>query len=274
MPYDKRPLIHSRIAEPPTLDSPTLGQEAESSFKKSLSLRQRVEKSRRSLPSSSIERSAEQTRWPLKEDYFDVDTEFRDLNNKRLSQASTNSTVVEAMVIESPPRRRQTLRHTVKMEDMNSSTPPPPSNRNSLNSNERSSLRRRLRRSVSPDQELRKSFASADTPESVGSNPSKPRQDPAPAIALPDQLSTIQSSTPGSKHLSRTFSLNARQQSSRPTTAPEESLSYFDVPPRRDRRTMSVVIQESLKGEMRPPPSRSSRRLRYRQVVRSRGQHL
>lgn len=245
IPYDRRPRRRSRMAEPPTLDSPTLGQEAGSSLKKSLSLRQRVEKSRHSEPTASNEKGAEQIHWPMKEDYFDLDNDLREMNEKRLSQASTASTVVEAMVIESPPRRRQTLRHTIKMEDMNSSTPPPHSNRNSLNSNERSSLRRRLRRSGSPDQELRKSYTSADTPESVGSNPSKARQDHVPAIAFPDRLSSIQSSASGSKHLSRTFSLNSRQQSSRPTTAPEESVGYFDVPPRHDRRTMSVVIHPS-----------------------------
>ena len=255
VPYDRRPHRRSRRVEPPSLDSPTLGQEVVSSLKKSLSLRQRVEKNRHSLPTASTEKFAEQIHWPLKEDYFDLDTEIRDMNNKRLSQASTTSTVVEAMVIQSPPRRRQTLRHTVKMEDMNSSTPPPPSsNRNSLNSNDRSSLRRRLRRSVSPDQELRKSYASADTPESVCSSPPKARQELTPAIACPDRPFSLQSSASGSKHLSRTFSLNSRQQSSRPTTAPEESIGYFDVPPRRDRRTMSVVIHppKSSKSEGRP----------------------
>ena len=252
VPYDRRPHRRSRMPEPPTLDSPTLGQEAESSLKKTLSLRQRVEKTRHSVPKASTEKSTEQTSWPLKEDYFDIDAELREMNSKRLSQTSTASTVVEAMVIQSPPRRRQTLRHTLKMEDMNSITPPPPSNRNSLNSNERSSLRRRLRRSGSPDQELRKSYASADTPESVGSNPSKARQDSVPAIAFPDRISPFQSSASGSKHLSRTFSLNSHQQSSRPTTAPDESVGYFDVPPRRDRRTMSVVIHPS-----KPPKSES-----------------
>lgn len=245
VPYDRRPHRRSIMPEPPTLDSPTLGREAESSLKKSLSLRQRVEKTRYGVPTASTEKFAEQIHWPLKEDDFDIDTELRDMNNKRLSQASTASTVVEAMVIQSPPRRRQTLRHTVKMETMNSSTPPPPSNRNSLNSNERLSLQRRLRRSGSPDQELRKSYASAGTPESVGSNPPKARQDLVPAIAFPDRLSPLQSSASGSKHLSRTFSLNSRQQSSRPTTAPEDSVGYFDVPPRHDRRTMSVVIHPS-----------------------------
>ena len=245
VPYDRRSRRRSKITEPPTLDSPTLGQETEASLNKSLSLRQRVEKSRRILPTGSDEKSAEQIHWPLKEDYFDVETGLRDINNKRLSQASTTSTVVEAMVIQSPPRRRQILRHTFKMEDMNSSTPPSSSNRNSLNSNERSSLQRRLRRSGSPENELRKSYASTDTPENVGAHPPKARQDHVPAIAFPNNISSLQSSTSNSKSASKNLSLASPPQSSRPTTAPEEPVGYFDVPPRRDRRTMSVVIQPS-----------------------------
>ena len=243
VPYDRRPHRHSKATEPPTLDSPTLGQVTDSSLNKSLSLRQRLENSRRGRPTLSNEKIAEQVHGPLKDDHFDVETELRDMNNKRLSQASTASTVVEAMVIQSPPRRRQTLRHTVKMEDMNSNTPPTSSNRTSLNSNERSSPQRRLRRSGSPDNELRKSYASADTPESVGSNPPKGRLDLVQANAFPNRLSSLPSSASDKKNVLRSVSLTPRQQSSRPTTAPEDSVGYFDVPPRHDRRTMSVVIQ-------------------------------
>ena len=243
VPYDRRSHKRSKTAELPTLDSPTLGQETETSLDKSLSLRQRVESSRRGRPGISNEKFAEQVNGSLEDDHFDVEAELRDMNNKRLSQTSAASTVVEAMVIQSPPRRRQTLRHTVKMEDMNSNTPPPPSNRNSLNSNERSSLRRRLRRSKSPDSELRKSYASADTPESVGSNPPKARQDLVPAIASTNRISSLPSSASDKKIVSRTNSLTPCPQSPRPTTAPEDSAGYFDVPPRHDRRTMSVVVQ-------------------------------
>lgn len=245
VPYDRRPHRRAKMTEPPTLDSPTLGQETESSLNTSLSLRQRVENSRHGLPIAPDEKYTEHPHGPVKEDYFDIEAELREMNNKRLSQASTNSTVVEAMVIQSPPRRRQTLRHTVKMEDMNSSTPPPPSNRTSLNSNERSSPRRRLRRSGSPDNELRKSYASADTPESVGSNPPKGQQDLVLAVSHPNRLSSLPSTVADRKNIPRKVTLTSRHQSSRPTTAPEDSVGYFDVPPRRDRRTMSVVVQPS-----------------------------
>ena len=233
---EKRPQIIARAPQ----DSPTLGQDANALLKKSPSLGQKFERSRHSPPRSSKERYVEQSTLPLDDEYLDIDT----MNNKRLSQASATSTIVEAMVINSPPRRRQTLRRTGKMADMNAvNTTPSHSNRNSSNSADYS-VRRRLRKSKSPDQELRKSFAS-DTPESFATSVSNARQENGPVIRKPEGRPSLHSSASGSKHVSRTFSFISHQQSSRPTTAPEEPVSYFDVPPRRDRRTMSVVIHPS-----------------------------
>jgi len=226
-----RPL---RRTSEPVSDSPTLGKELEASIKKSLSLRQRVEQSRHSPRKASTEKFAEQIKWPLKDNDFSLDSEVRDLDTKRLSQVSTTSTIVSAMVINSPPQRRQTLRRTSKMLDLAT----PPSNRNSLISNDHS-LRRRLRRSGSPDQELRKSFAS-DSLDSFVPSEARSRQDLAPII--PQRRSSLQSSASGSKPLSNSFSLASRQLSSRPTTAPEDTVGYFDIPRPRDRRTMSVVV--------------------------------
>lgn len=228
---------HARIVSEPVLDSPTLGKGPDESLKKSLSLRERVERTRHSPRKTSIEKFAEQIEWPLK-DYIrgDIDTELREMNDQRLSQASTTSTVVEAMVVNSPPRRRQTLRRTIRMTDLNT---PHPNSAPNLSTKNDTPARRRLRRSGSPDQELRKSFASG-SPDSVAPREGKHRQDTAPVV--PDRGSSLQSSASGSKHLSRTCSLTSRQQSSRPTTAPEESVGYFDIPRPRDRRTMSVII--------------------------------
>lgn len=237
----KRPNKRSRIVSQPPQDSPTLGVEVEVPPKRSRSLRERVEESRRSPPNASTERFAEQINWPLKEDVFDFDAEFQGVNDKRMSQASTTSTIIEAMVINSPPRRRQTLRHTSKMLDLNSlESPTRHSNRNSTIAND-ISTRRRLRKSKSPDQELRKSYAS-DSPETI-TVPSVTKLAPVPIH--PDRLSSLQSSASGSKRLSRTFSLTSKQQSSRPTTAPEEAVGYFDIPQRRDPRTVSVVIHSA-----------------------------
>ena len=234
---------YPRIASQPPQDSPTLGQDADAPLKRSLSLRERVERNRGSPPNASTEKFAEQINWPLKDDQFDLDAELRGMNDKRMSQASTTSTIVEAMVIKSPPRRRQTLRHTGKMIDLNSTdSPTHQSNRDSSILHDQS-VRHRLRKSKSPDQELRKSFAS-DSPEIISPTIAKRRQDYAPVIVIPDRRSSLHSTASGSRQLSRTFSLNSRQQSSRPTTAPEDGVGYFDIP-RRERRTLSVVIHSA-----------------------------
>lgn len=239
----KRP----RIVSEPTLDSPTLGNELDAKLKKTLNLRQRVEQNRHSPRNASTEKFAEQVKWPRNNNEVDLDTELREMNNKRLSQISAASTVVSAMVVNSPPRRRQTLRRTSKMPDLNT----PPSNRNSLISNDHS-VRRRLRRSGSPEQELRKSFAS-ESPDSVIHRLARSQQDIVPVI--PQRRSSLQSSTSGSKRLSNTFSLTSRQQSSRPTTAPEESVGYFDIPRPGDRRTMSVVIHATTPVKIEAQPA-------------------
>ena len=227
---------HARVVSESVLDSPTLGKGPDESLKKSLSLRERVERARRSPRKASVENFAERIDWPLKDDVRDIDAELREMNDKRLSQASTASTVVEAIVVNSPPQRRQTLRRTTRMVDLN--TPRQSSAPSSLSKND-SSIRHRLRRSGSPDQELRKSFASG-SPDNVNPNSGNLRVDNMPVI--PDRGSSLQSSTSGRNGPSRTISLNSRQQLPRPTTAPEESVGYFDIPRPRDRRTMSVVI--------------------------------
>ena len=79
------------------------------------------------------------------------------------------------------------------------------------------------------------------------SSQARKRQNSIPVIVIPERKSSLKSSAPSSRRLSRTVSLTSRQQSSRPTTAPEEATSYFDLP-RRGRRTASAVISPV------PPP--------------------
>ena len=208
--------------------------DGESGSTKDMSLREGLELDRHSQVSPSTQNFAEQIRWPS-------DDDIREVNEKRLSQASNNSTVVAAVVVGSPPRRRQTLRHTGKLLDINASdTTPTHSNRSSVTSAHQS-LRRRDRNLRSPDKGLRSSYM-AENPEAAATTTTKPRNDSF--VVIPDRRSSLQSSTTSTKPLSKTFSLASRQLSSRPTTAPEETKSYFDVP-RCERRTVSVVIQQA-----------------------------
>ena len=229
------PLIRaSRSSQPSTPDI-----EESPGFKRNLSLPERVGLGHDSPTSASTENFADQIDWPLKNGTRDFGAEIREFNEKRSSQASTSSTVVAAMVLDSPPRRRQTLRHTGRIIDSNASSIPQPHLSGSPPVLSHHSLRRRDRNTGIPEDCLRSSFMGE---RSDGVAVGRQRNDLLNVI--PDRRSSLHSSTSSTKRLSKTFSVTSRQQSSRPTTAPEEAKSYFDIP-LRDRRTVSVVIQQA-----------------------------
>ena len=93
--------------------TPSASPAAGSTHRRSSSLRERVEASKYSPHTPSIEHFAKAIGWP---------TEAQDQSSekptpteeKRSSVSSVSSTVVEAMVIVTPPQRRRTLRHSGK----------------------------------------------------------------------------------------------------------------------------------------------------------------
>ncbi|KAF2265542.1 hypothetical protein CC78DRAFT_186851 [Lojkania enalia] len=107
--------------------------------KRSVSLRERIQASGNSPPSPSSENLAQSIGWP--EDTHDMpDASHRDAESKRLSASSMSSTVVEVLVISSPPETQRTLRHSGKNlayrrdEGFSSRSSTSYSNRNSVNS--------------------------------------------------------------------------------------------------------------------------------------------
>ncbi|KAJ4351949.1 uncharacterized protein N0V89_007294 [Didymosphaeria variabile] len=92
--------------------SPAASPVAGSTPRRSSSLRERVEASRHSPHTASIENFAKAINWPIEA----VDTQTNDPGQKRFSASSMASTVVEAMVVVTPsqPQRRHTLRHSGK----------------------------------------------------------------------------------------------------------------------------------------------------------------
>lgn len=146
-----------RISEQTTPRSEDNGEGAGSPVLRSQSLRQRVQKAQRNR-SPSVEKFAEEIDWPLGEE-LDLDARLREVDNRRFSQLSASSSVVEAMVIDTKPRRRQTLRHTGKVSDFKSDGSRVSSSNSSLTISD-SLLRRRLpRSSCSPDKGRRRSVA-------------------------------------------------------------------------------------------------------------------
>lgn len=218
---------------------------------KPLSLRQRVEQRRGSPTSTSTEKFAEEINWPLhgNED-VELSAKVKEVDNRRISQMSGTSTV-EAMVIDTPPpKRKQTLRHTGKIVSLD--CPGNESRRSSIVYKQDKTHRRKLRHAGSPEQVKRGSVASD---VSFGVAPSRPktRQKSIPVIVIPERKSSLRSSAPGSRRLSRVTSLTSRQQTSRPTTAPDESVGYFDLP-RRERRTASVNLPSAPASKSKEKP--------------------
>ena len=199
--------LETQDASPKTVDG--------AAVTRGLSLRERVEKSRHSPPSASTERFAEQIEWP-KDDMGRV--KAREAENRRFSQLSVTSTIVEAMVISTPPQRKRTLRHTGKITAFTlSGSPVTHSNRSSLISNEQSH-RQMLRNNKSPDA-LKRSSIVSDTQFSATSISSKSQPASIPIITVPERQSSLK----------LTSTKPADQQKLRPATAPEY-VSIMDRP--------------------------------------------
>jgi len=93
--------------------SPPASPAAGSTPRRSSSLRERVEASRHSPHTPSIENFAKTIGWPTESQDM-PDRKPISTKEKRLSVSSVTSNVVEAMVIVTPPQRRRTLRHSGK----------------------------------------------------------------------------------------------------------------------------------------------------------------
>ncbi|KAL8671271.1 MAG: hypothetical protein Q9168_004240 [Polycauliona sp. 1 TL-2023] len=168
---------------------------------RSLSLRQRIDQTRKTPPRASTEHFAEKIQWPLQDGLSNIEQKLYEVDNKRLSQISTTSTVVEAMVFNAPPQRRRTLRHSSKVADLASATTQ--ANRNSSTSGDRNH-RRLLRHLKSPDGGQRASFVAAtDTPDRDTILPLRRVQDTVSVSVIPrtDSLEahTLLAFQPGEK---------------------------------------------------------------------------
>lgn len=107
-PSPKKPNLPTSA---PPAESPVAG----STPRRSSSLRERVEASKHSPHTPSIEHFAKVINWPI-EAVESSHAHTSETEQKRFSGASMSSTVVEAMVVVTPPQpqRRHTLRHSGK----------------------------------------------------------------------------------------------------------------------------------------------------------------
>ncbi|OAX82253.1 hypothetical protein ACJ72_03401 [Emergomyces africanus] len=209
---------------------------SKSSASRQTSLEQRVHNSQKTPITSSIEKFAEDIGWVSGDEQLDMSER---IHVWRLSGISTTSTV-EAIVIDSPPRKLPTLRHTEKHSSLRSVSSPLPKpyhddSTSSLTDPHHSLTRKSARItnenrwSVSSDM----SFAA-----SVSSMRPKPKYDVVPVVVIPQRRSSLKSAHSESRDQSRTHSLGS---SRRPATAPDNGIGSFDGL-RRTRRTLSASL--------------------------------
>ena len=204
------------------------------------SLRDRVEKNKHSPVTASTEDFAGQIQWPLNDGEIDVDANVRQVDNRRFSQMSSTSTVIEAIVLDTPPQRRRTLRHTNKNICLRGAgSQESGSNRSSLVSNE-TTRHRLVHRNTKITDKKQQIIHSSDSIPSASTIVASDLKSIIPEVLLPQRRSSLKSTAANSKRHSKSLTLSGtREQSIRPTTAPDGSTGYFDLPPRK-LRTMSV----------------------------------
>ena len=242
------------------------------SLMRGLSLRDRIRNNRHSLGSSSTERTAEQIGWPSMSDDLGLDNQV-DADKRRFSAMSGTSTIVEALVVDTPPQRRRTLRHTGKNLALRSSSSPiQQSSRGSVNSIEQP--HRLVHRNVKlPERGDRNSFAS-ERFLGAPSNVAKARQnrhslasetstnatgdivrqgrESIPVLVIPERRSSLSSSAESSRRASRSLSLSSGRKQLQTNPGRDEAPGYFDIPRQQSRtRTESQPSSANSRSEGR-----------------------
>ncbi|EER43021.1 conserved hypothetical protein [Histoplasma capsulatum H143] len=235
--HKRRPILGEHDPFSQVSSSPSdLHHISKSSSSRERSLKQRVQDSQNTPHTSSVEGFAEDIGWTAEQEQPDMSER---IHIWRLSGISTTSTV-EAIVIDSPPRKLPTLRHTKKKVSLRSaSSPLPKSHFDNSTSSLADSHPRLLRRSARITNENRWSVSSdMSFAASATSTRPKPKHDVVPVVVIPQRRSSLKSTHSGSKDHSRTHSLGS---SCRPATAPDNSIGSFDIA-RRTRRTLSASL--------------------------------
>ncbi|KAL1858653.1 hypothetical protein Plec18167_003473 [Paecilomyces lecythidis] len=193
-------------------------------------LRDRVRETRDVPVSRSIERFGEDIGWSSTEEPAYINER---VHSWRMSSASTTSTV-EALVIDSPPRVKPTLRHTEKRSSLRSaSSPMPKSNRTSITSTA-DSQHRLVHKAARITNRHRWSTASdLSVPVSVSSNVTQQKPQVIPVVVIPERRSSLKSSASTSRNQS---TIRSRGSSRRPTIAPDSRNGSLDLPRQRPRR--------------------------------------
>ncbi|KAI9705017.1 MAG: hypothetical protein M1836_006799 [Candelina mexicana] len=247
-----RKLSHKRprVATQPSRDKHKLPENQDTTHElgRGPSLRERIEKRRNSPTSASTEKFGREIEWPSTVENLDFDMESSNAELRRLSGMSGTSTIVEAMVVDAVPQRRQTLRHTGRNLAFRRRTLmyDPPDECSTASDERQHRLVHKDSRIPIRGHSMR---VASDASVSIRSMASTGRKESIPVNFSPVWRSSLDSSSaPSSKYYSGSQSLTSTYQQSRPTTAPDGGAGYFDIPLRRRRplsESISSVAAES-----------------------------
>jgi hypothetical protein len=199
----KRPArkFHTNAATDEVLEDHMVSPTNATRVVRNLPLQERIARhrlERESADRTSTEQFAERIAWPAEVADPESPTTPDVRRFSAMSGRSTNSTVVEAMVIDAPPLRRKTLRHTKKyvgLRDFSSDQSTRSSAPTSVVSSE---PQHRLVHKTSRIPERRhRSLASTGTASTSSSNRSRKeviRNGGIPVVVIPDRRSSIKSS--------------------------------------------------------------------------------
>ncbi|KAJ8067233.1 hypothetical protein OCU04_004597 [Sclerotinia nivalis] len=199
------------------------------------------------LDKDSVEPTLKGGTWPrVRKDTIDSPTMSDTRRFSTMSGRSTTSTVVEAFVVDAPPSRIRTLRHTKKqigLRDFNSNestvSSAPPSEKSS-------ELHHRLvHRAERIPEKHNGSLTSNTTPSIASSHKSRRkiiREGGVPVVVIPDRVSSAKSSRPPSLRSTssrKTKRSNSFQSAPLSQSSKTNEPGYFDIIPPTKKRTMS-----------------------------------
>ncbi|KAF3483897.1 uncharacterized protein GIQ15_03221 [Arthroderma uncinatum] len=219
------------------------------------SLRERVWSEQDTTPTASVEAFAASIGWPSESGMDIMDS----AQARRISTAST--TTIEAVVIDTPPQKKRTLRHIEKngsLRSVSTPTPSPPSMSRPVQTqaqaqprlaHKRTRITNEDRRSIASDM----SIATAST--NLTFTQPKQVEDVIRVVVIPQRRSSLRSSMPPKPTLR-----SVHPGYHRPATAPDSGVGSFHSSRRHKRRTMSESLTSSSSGPSAFKPKIPARR--------------
>ena len=170
-------------------------------------------------------------------------SDLPDINQRRLSQLSATSTVVEAMVLETPPRRRQRLRHSSKNPSLRAAgSSLSGSNRSSLVSTE--AKPRLLHKKARITERGNRTSINSDSGVSTGLDLGQLPEDEISTSKVPERRSSLRPATAEREIRPLRRSQNLDKNTLRPATAPDGSMGYHELAQHKPR-AMSASVPSS-----------------------------